>query len=373
MIRVLHIIGQMNRAGAETFIMNVYRHIDRSQIQFDFAVHTDQPGHYDEEILALGGRILHHKNPKILHFAAYARALSDTLRKQGPFAGVHSHVHFFSGYILRLAEKAGVPLRLAHAHSTSDGQKNSLLWRIYRWYMRMLIHRHGTHLLGNSRASCEAVYGSTCWQDLRVRVIQNAIDLTPYKVLPDNRQALRTKLALPLDVPLIGHIGRFDIPKNHRYLIKVFEALLHKLPAAHLILLGDGVLRPEIERLVDSAGVRDNVHFLGVRSDVSLVIGCLDLLLLPSLWEGLGIVLIEAQAAGVPCVVSDAVTKEADLNLGLTQFVSLKEDVGVWTNLILQGLKSHRPAWPYRERALQAAGYDIHQMSELLQEIYTSG
>jgi glycosyltransferase involved in cell wall biosynthesis len=363
----------MNRGGAETLILNVYRNIDRSQVQFDFVVHTRQPGHYDEEIIALGGRILPHPSPNRVGIRAYGHALLKTLHEQGPFRGVHSHVHYFSGWVLRMAEKAGVPLRLAHSHTSNNSESKPYPRKAYRWYMRWLIYRNATHLLGCSRLACEALFGPNCWSNPAVKLIHDAIDLMPYKMLPNNRYVYREKLSLPREAILVGHVGRFEPPKNHRFLIEVFTELLQKLPTAHLVLVGDGVLRPEIERQIDSKGIQDKVHFLGIRSDIPQILGCLDLFLFPSLWEGFGIALIEAQAAGVPCVASDVITNEANLNVGLLQFVDLQAGIEVWRNRILQGLQSDRPDWHSRELALQRAGLDIHQTSRLLLEIYASG
>ncbi len=370
MAKILHIVGQMNRCGAETLIMNIYRHIDRNKVQFDFAVHTVQPGHFDQEIVALGGRILHLPKPSAVGFHTYGRALANTLRKYGPFAVVHSHVHHFSGYIMHVAKKEGVLIRVAHSHSSQDGQRNSWLRIAYRWYMRRLIRKHTIHMFGCSRVACEVLFGSDCWQDSRVTVLPNAIDLALYEALPDDRHALRQNIPISADVLLIGHVGRFRRPKNHLFLIEVFDALLQKLPSVHLILVGDGPLKSEIESLIQTKGIKDSVHLLGIRSDVPQIMSTLDLFLFPSLYEGLGIALIEAQAAGVPCVVADTVPNEADVKIGLIHFVNLQDRVDLWVQKILEGLRTDRPNWVDRQHALQAAGYDIRHISLWLQEKY---
>jgi glycosyltransferase involved in cell wall biosynthesis len=362
----------MNLGGAETLVMNMYRQMDRSQVQFDIAVQSDQPGHFDAEVVALGGRILPHPPPDVVGFRPYGQALARTLREHGPFTGVHSHVHYFSGYVLAVARRAGVPLRLAHSHTTQDGKGNSWPRRAYRYYMRRLLQQHATHMLGCSRSACETLFGPACWQDSRVEVLANAIDLASYgETRPGERNALRQKLSLPVDSFLIGHVGRFSPVKNHRFLIEVFAALLPKLPQARLVLIGDGPLQSEIEKWLQTRGLSAKAHLLGTRSDVPQILNALDLILFPSLYEGLGIVLIEAQAAGVPCVVAATVPKDVDIHIGLVQFVSLQATLDVWVQALLSALKMRRPPWRERQRALEAAGYDIRRVALRLQEIYT--
>lgn len=369
-IRVLHIFGRMNRGGAETFIMHVYRHIDRNRIQFDFAVHSEEPGHYDEEIRSLGGRIFVLPRPHPVRLFAYRQALKRVLCESGPFIAVHSHVHFFSGIPLAIAASLGIPVRIAHSHTTYDGKRSLFVRWLYRWYMRWLIFRYATHMIGNSRRASEALYGLGCWQDQRVRVIHNGIDLTPFMLLSEDRRAPRRKFGFPEDAHLIGHVGRFDVPKNHRFLIEIFEALLTRLPTARLVLVGDGPLRPEIERLVAAKGISEQVVFMGVRADVPEIMGCLDVFLFPSRWEGLPVVLIEAQAAGVPCVVSDVITQEANVGLGLLYAVSLAETASVWVDQVLKALSTERPRWAVRLEALQRHGYDVQETVASLARIY---
>ncbi len=369
-VRVLHVFGRMNRGGAETFIMHVYRHIDRGRVQFDFAVHSPQPGHYDEEIRQLGGRIFILPRPRPATLPAYWQAFKKVLRHKGPFVAVHSHVHFFSGIPLAIAKDQGVPVRIAYSHSTSDGKGDNLFRRMYRWYMLRLIRKSATHLLGNSRASCEALYGPLCWRDGRVEIMRLCIDPAPFALLPQDRRALRSKLGLPLDAILVGHVGRFDRPKNHRFLVEIFCVLARRLPDARLVLVGDGPLRREVERWVAEKGLEERVHFLGVRTDVPEIMGCLDVFLFPSLWEGLGIVLVEAQAAGVSCVVSDVVPDEADLGLGLWYPTSLSAGPETWAERVVEALGASPPPWEVREQALRTHGYDAREVAKRLENLY---
>jgi glycosyltransferase EpsF len=369
--RILHVFGGMNRGGAETLVMNMYRQIDRTRIQFDFAVQAEQACHFDKEIESLGGRILRHPIPGSAGIGTYVRAFARTLAHSGPFAAVHSHVHLFSGVVLKMSHRQGVPVRISHSHSTVKTERYSLRRQAYRHCMGYLIRRSATHLLGCSRQACEALFGAACWDDRRVQTLPNAISLAEY-VSPAGGDSLREQLHVLRAAPLIGHVGSFTEAKNHTFLIEVFRELHRVLPAASFVLAGDGADRPRIERLIGAYGLGGTVHLLGIRPDIPRIMGSLDLLLLPSLWEGLPVVLVEAQAAGVPCLVSDTVTPEADLNTGLVRFLSLRVGSERWAEQCLEQLKCARPSTAERSRALLSAGYDICDVTSRLAGIYLS-
>jgi glycosyltransferase involved in cell wall biosynthesis len=369
-LRVLQVVGAMNRGGAEVFIMNMFREIRRYGIEFDFAVNTTGPGEFDDEIRALGGRILAHPNPGEAGFRLYGKALRRTLEHYGPFDAVHSHVRLFSGWVLRVAANAGVPVRIAHGHSVADGQPRSLKRQAYALCMRWLLRRNGTHLFGCSRAVCEAVYGTMCWKDPRVRVVPNAIRIEEYTGSLDGRKSLCDDLNIPLRSLLIGHVGNFREPKNHSFLLDLFTALSAKRPDARLILVGDGPLRPAVEAEVLARKLVSNVHFLGTRRDVPRLLGSLDVVVLPSLWEGIPVSIIEAQACGTPCVVSDVVPLEVDVGLGLVHFTSLSSGIASWIQAVLAQEGRQRPSWISRRKALEDSGYDIRRVARRLAQAY---
>lgn len=369
-VRILHVVKDMRRDGAETMIMNVYRRLDRSRVQFDFAVSTGEPAAYDEEIKELGGRIFPHPEPSEAGFSAYRGALSRTINNHGPFAGLHSHVFFFSGYVLKIAALNRVPLRLAHSHNTQDGREDSPVRKVYRRVMVYLIRKHATHLLGCSRAACRALYREDCFDDPRVRVVPNAVDPEKFRTSPGARSAIRKLLSLPPDEPVIVNVARFHPQKNHRFLVDVFSNLLRRLPQAHLLLVGDGELRPEIERYAASRGTASRVRFLGARDDVPSILSGADLFLLPSLYEGIPLVLVEAQTAGLPCVVSSTVTSEVDLKIGLVRFVGLNNKADLWAEEILRGLSAPPIEWDFRFKAVRDAGYDVRESAKTLERIY---
>ncbi|MDN5301102.1 MAG: hypothetical protein PWQ60_616 [Thermoanaerobacteraceae bacterium] len=369
-IKVLHIFGGMNCGGAETLIMNVFRNIDREVFCFDFAVQTQQKCFYDDEIEKLGGKIIHLPSPREKLFL-YGNELKKAIENYGPYDVIHSHVHYFSGFILKLAKSKDIPVRIAHSHNTYDGKKDSLIRNIYRIYMRILIKNNATYLLGCSKAACESLFGKNCWIDERVRIVPNAIDLSPYENLPD-KTILRKKLHLPINVPIVGHIGRFHPQKNHKFIIEIFSELIKQIPSAHLVLVGDGPLRKDIEDLVKQKSIEKNVHFLGIRKDIPEILGALDVFLFPSLYEGLGIVLIEAQAAGLPCIVSDVIPNDVNIVKGLIEFISLDSDINYWISQIRKKLLQ-KPSFKIQGVSfLKKSGYNISNTIESLSKIYSS-
>lgn len=372
-IKVLHVVGRMHPGGIETLLMNVYRNIDREKYEFHFAVQSPEPSFYDEEIRELGGTIFVQPPPKD-GIRSFRKQLMENMNKYGPYAAVHSHVFGFSGYVLKLADKLGVPVRISHSHNTSDSKSSSPLRNIYRSYMRGLIRRHSTDMLGCSRAACESLFGSSCWKDGRVDVFPNAITLAPYESLvQENRQELRRRFGASDDELLIGHIGRFSKQKNHALLLDSFASLVKQRPKSRLLLCGDGPLRPEMEHKVKELGVADKVSFLGLRKDVPELLGALDAFVLPSLYEGLGIVLIEAQAAGVPCLISEGVPREADLRIGLIERLAVNDSPERWAEAMasLAERKGHGGGeWQARAAALGERGYDIRVSAAKLERLY---
>ncbi|MFC9777740.1 glycosyltransferase family 1 protein [Paenibacillus chitinolyticus] len=370
--KILHVVGKMHPGGIETLLMNLYRTIDRDKYEFHFAVQFEEKGFYDDEIIELGGRIFRQPHPK-KGLRAFRRAFLANLKEHGPYQVVHSHIYQFSGYVLKLAGEMNVPVRISHSHNTHDSKRESWLRNLYRRYMRGLIRSNSTTMLGCSRSACEALFGPDCWGDERVVVFPNSIQVQPYGQLERDRSAYRRAVGVTdPHVPVIGHIGRFSEQKNHRFLLDIFARFLRTRPDAQLVLIGDGPLRSEMEARVRELGIADHVHLLGVRKNIPELIGAFDLFLLPSLYEGLGIVVIEAQAAGVPCLISDQVPAEADLNLGLVSRLSLNESADTWAEAIRQKTFGSRLDWPVRLEALQECGYDIQTSVRRLERMYAA-
>ncbi|BBH19564.1 putative glycosyltransferase EpsF [Paenibacillus baekrokdamisoli] len=369
-IKVLHVVGKMHPGGIETLLMNVYRQTDREKFEFHFAVQTEEKAFYDDEIEALGGTIIRQPHPQ-RGMRKFKKALEANMRKNGPYAAVHSHIFGFSGYVLKIADGLGVPVRISHSHTVHSHRNKSLVRRIYTLYMQQLIRNHATKMLGCSRDACESLYGKKCWGDDRVHVFPNAISLEPYESLPADRGMLRVKLGLGGgNDPLFVHIGRFVQQKNHSFLIDRFAEYVEANPRAKLLLVGDGPQRPEIEAKVQRLGLSQRIEFLGLRKDIPELLGAADGFILPSLFEGLGIVLIEAQAAGIPCLVSEGVPEEADMQLGLFHKLQLSDDPNLWLKGLQQLLGTSPPDWSSRREALEQFGFNMASSVRRLEHLY---
>src|SRR5208337_324078 len=266
-IRILHVVGGMNRGGVETWLMHLLRHIDRQRFQMDFLVHTSYPCAYDNEILALGSKIipcLHPSRPW-----RYARNLMRILKEHGPYDVVHSHVHHFSGLPLYLARRTGVPVRASHSHNdtTLYDERAGMLRKGYLQLMEHLIRRDATMGLACSRKAAAALYGAKWEKDPRWQVLHYGIDLEAFKQPIENAE-VRRELGIPIDAFVIGHVGRFHEQKNHSFLIDIFSEVTKLTENAILLLVGEGSLRSLIEQKIISLGLSKRVVFAGSRSDI---------------------------------------------------------------------------------------------------------
>lgn len=334
-IRILQVVGGMNRGGVETWLMHVLRHIDRARFQMDFVVHTEQPCPYDGEVRDLGSKIIPCLDPSKPWL--YARNFKRILRECGPYDIVHSHVHHFSGYVLWLAKQAGISVRIAHSHNDtfSIDARAKLPRRLYLNLTKWLIDRYSTLGLSASRQVARVLFNTTGKTDPRWQILYCGIDLKPFRDRIDCANT-RAKLGIPADAFVVGHVGRFEEQKNHSFLIDIATEIAKREPKMHLLLVGDGSLRSEIQQKVINNGLANRVTFAGLRSDVPrLMLGAMNIFLFPSLYEALGLVLIEAQAAGLPCVFSDVVPEEANAIKPLVRQVSLSKSPSDWADVVI--------------------------------------
>lgn len=369
-LRILHIVGGMGRGGLETWLMHVLRHIDRGRFEMDFMVHTADACAYDEEIRALGGRVLpclQCSRPWI-----YAKHFRRLLAEFGPYDIVHSHVAHFSGYTLRLAQRAGVPVRIAHSHNDtklSDRSPNPFR-RIYLVTTKRWIRCHATLGLAVSAKAAEALFGPAWQSGSLCRLLSYGIDLDPFRA--GRNPSLRATLPLPTDAFVIGHVGRFVDQKNHRFLLEVTRAVVDANPNTCLLLIGDGPLRRAIERRAAELSLTKHVVFAGLRSDVPrLLLGMVDVFVMPSLYEGLGLVCIEAQAAGLPCVIADTVPGEADAVPRLVTRLSVSESASTWAEAVLAKRGEAPPVTQGEALAiLEASPFNIRKATGELARVY---
>jgi glycosyltransferase involved in cell wall biosynthesis len=339
-IRALHVLGGMNPGGVETWLLNVLRHRPLGSFDIDILAHTSGPCAYDNEVRALGAEILTCGQPR--RPWTYAGRLHALLRERR-YDVVHSHVHHFSGFVLRIASAAGVPIRVAHSHldTTTVDAASAGLRRGYLRLMTRWIRQYATSCVASSREAAVALFGSAWVSDPRCQILYCGIDLTPFKI--DAAAAPPSVANIEKRGPIIGHVGRFDEQKNHQFLIRVAAEVIRREPTSTVLLVGDGPLRSAVERQVQQVGIAEHVRFVGLRSDVPQILRRdVDVFVLPSLYEGLPLVGIEAQAAGVPSVISDAITTELDIVPGLIHRRALSESASVWAETILATYRQRR-------------------------------
>lgn len=362
-VRILHVVVNMNRGGAETLLMNLYRNLDRSMVQFDFL--TSRAGVFDEEILAMGGRI--HRIPYISesgHFK-YIRALDEFFSSHKEYTIVHSHMDKMSGFVVRSAGKVGIPVRIAHSHNTkSEGGRAT---RLYKWYAGKQIPSLATDYLACSNEAGNWLFPN---KSSEVHVLHNGIESQQFVFRPEIRNQIRKELNINEETYVVGHVGRFVHQKNHQYLIERFADFESANKNSVLLLAGDGPLRSELESQVHNLGITDKVKFLGVRSDINCLLQAFDVFVFPSHHEGLPLVLIEAQGSGLPCIISDRISHEVDMKLGLVKHLPHR-DPEQWIERMTE-LSQKRPSRLIPADALSKQGYDIKELTEWLQKFYFS-
>lgn len=362
-IRILNLFTIMNRGGAETMVMNYYRNIDRHKVQYDFMVHRQERGAYDDEIEALGGKI--YRMPPIRPWNAheYRKNVRTFYEEHPEYKVIHSHMSELGYYDFQEAEKAGVPVRICHAHNRPYGVD---LKSPVRWYYKTMMRTHITDLFTCGLESADWLFG----QKNRNRFVQmnNAIDARQYIYCPHIRQQMRQTLGIEDDQLVIGHVGRFDPQKNHKFIVDIFQAVREQNPKALLLLVGNdsGDGGKEIHQKVKQLGLTQWVKFLGIRSDVAELMQAMDVFLFPSLFEGLSVASVEAQAAGLPVLISDGVPIECK-KTDLVHVLSLGASPEEWAKKILEFAQNPRRN-TYEE--IKDAGFDIVENAKWLQEFY---
>ena len=335
-IRIGMIIGKWVGGGVEAVVMNYYRHIDRKKIQFDFICDNDSTNIPYDEIERLGGKVI--LVPPYQKLPSYIKKLK-RLFKENNYKIVHSNINALSVFPLYAAKKARVPIRIAHSHSTT----NKAEWKknILKQALRPFSKVYATHYVCCSELAGRWLFGDKTYDKGLVYLLNNAIDLDKYKYDEIVRKNKRKELDISDDTFVIGHIGRFVEQKNHRFLIDIFNEIHKKKNNSLLLLAGQGPLMEEIKEKVNKLGLVDSVWFLGQRKDANELYQVFDLFLLPSLYEGLPVVGVEAQASGNLCYLSDDMTKETKV-LDSTVFMSLNNTAEEWADSILKDVKKYK-------------------------------
>lgn len=368
-IRILHVFGRMGMGGAEMWMMNVLRNLDRERYRCDFMVHQRNPGEFDDEIRALGSAV--HVVDSIRSPARYTRDLH-RLVKAGQYDIVHTHVSLFSGYIVSLARGFGVSGRIAHSHTGGPGDDNSLGRRVYKRAMRACIRHNATLGLGCSALACDNLFGAA-WQRRgeRVQRLPYGYDFRRFEVVgPATRERARHALGVGDDDLVIGHIGRFSRPKNHSFMVELMAASRAAGRVRdRFVFVGAGELQADFQAAVEARGLADKCIETGLRSDIPELLSSFDVLILPSLWEGLPVTILEAQAAGVPCVMSDRVSAETILLRDAVERVALG-DTRPWLAAI-DALAARDTPTPAEALArMRASDFDIDVHIQRVQAHY---
>ena len=365
-IRVLQVCGEpFAGGGQESYLMNMYRHIDRERVQFDFYTpFQNRMPQMTREIEMLGGRVWASGFPFGTDNRDYFRRGLSAFLAEHPYPIVH--IHSGSIYALatgaKLARQSGAAHVIVHSHC---GGFANLRYRAARLLTRRALLTYPTDYYACSHLAARWKFPPSVIRSGNYTVLKNAVDTAALRYDPALRQATRRQLGLG-DKPTVGHVGRFALQKNHRFLIRVFAALAELEPEAQLVLAGDGELVDEVLEQVDRLGLEERVHYLGTRQDIPALMNAFDVLVLPSFFEGLPVVGVEAQAAGLPVVTSTGVTRELPIE-ELSAYLPLTDTPMQWARVIQRVL-----AVPRRDTAATMAesGYDVHTAAQTMQKRY---
>lgn len=362
MTNILFISHYLRVNGTENFMMNVFRHLDKSLFHIDFLLFSNEDTVYTKEVKEHGSRVFHVPSRKESPIGWYT-SLNKFFKTH---KGTYHAIHFCGGSLTSVAPmyyawKYGIPVRIVHSHSTSAfGLHNVIMHRIKRRFIRKIC----THYLACSTEAADWFYAGA-----PSTIIKNGIDVDLFRYSDTNRKKTRETLNISQDAFVLGHVGRFTAEKNHTFIIDVFKKLHSINRNSHLLLIGEGDLLETSKEKVEALGLTTFVHFLGQRSDVNDMMQAMDCFIMPSTFEGLPFVLIEAQCSGLPCCISENVSQESGL-LPSTKFLALSTSIDTWVNSILE-LPAHSDR---RQGAsiIAEKGYSINDSIKTLENIYTS-
>ena len=373
-IRVLQVLTIMNRGGAETMIMNYYRTMDRTKVQFDFLLHREEKGAFDEEIKELGGRIFIMPAISPKNYFSYKKKLHKFFKHHKEYNIIHSHLNALSFIVLSIAATKQINVRIAHSHLAVEPYiikrifaKNTDIIATIKDTIQSLIKfktpKYATHFFACSEKAGIWLFGEN--NSDKITIINNAIDANLFSY--DSHKSANAKKLLNVEGKIvIGHVGRFNEQKNHFFLLKIFSELIKINKDFILLLVGDGNLRTSIEREVENLNIKEYVKFLGEKKEIPLILQGFDLFLFPSLYEGLPVTLIEAQAAGLKIITSTNVTKEVNIT-NLVKFCALTKSEYKWARMVHSEINYERRN---TTKDIVNNKYDIKNNALSLQKFY---
>ena len=365
-VRILNLFTIMNRGGAETMVMNYYRKIDKTKVQFDFMVHRQERGAYDDEIEAMGGHIYRMCPIYPQNIFRYKQLLKDFFDAHPEYRILHSHMSELGYFAFKEAVRHRVPVRICHAHNApvfkNETWKERLSVLPREWLARRM-RRLSTDYFTCSQVAGEWLFGSKNVK--RLQFMPNAIDVNSFAYNAQKALEIKEQYGWKNNI-VVGHVGRFCPQKNHAYLIEIFNSFHEKFAQSILVLVGSGELMSSIKQKVSELGLDKCVFFMGNQTNMPCLYWTFDVFLFPSFYEGLPVSLIEAQAAGLPCVTSDAISQQAKL-LDCCKTLSLSDDVRLWVDAMASVLKQKRKD---TSREIKKAGFDIETNAEWLTQYY---
>ena len=366
-IRILMLFTILNRGGAETMVMNYYRKMDRTKVQFDFVVQRPERGAYEEEIEALGGKVYRMMPLHPLTFGKYRQQIAAFLEEHPEYRVIHGHTSELAYFFLKEAAKRKVPHLLAHAHSANALWDSK--WPI-RTYFKFQLRKYITQGFTCSQRAAEWLFGKKGMEKALLQ--RNAIDTERFLFQADDRKRHRMTWGIDEDCLVMGHVGSLTEIKNHAFLLSVFHRVHQAVPHSRLVLVGQGWLKERLERQASALGIRDAVMFLGERKEVPELLSAMDVFVLPSISEGFSMATLEAQCNGLPCLVSDILPEEVRIT-PLVKALSLKEPKEIWAEKVVELVRNrkHENRTGYAA-VIEKAGYDIQTNAEWLQNYYSN-
>lgn len=366
MTRVLHYIGSLQFGGSQSFVMELYRKINRDKLQFDFVVFPNENGGIEEEIKALGGKIFVCPRYSGRNHFAFCKWWKAFLAEHPEYHIVHGHVRSSASIYMPIVKKAG-RVAIAHSHSTSNG---SGFPAMVKALLQFPIRNIADYLFSCSDLAGRWLYGEKATHKPNYRMVPNCIDCQRFSFSEEERTLLRRELGIDDNAFVVGHVGRFHEAKNHEFLVRVFAKLAENHPNSILLLVGDGELRAEIEKQCVSLGITNQTCFVGAQQKTARFYQAMDVFLFPSKWEGLPMSVVEAQASGLPCLVSDTVTRDVKLT-DLVSYYSLEKTEDVWSDALLEYVGLERRAVTMEQKR-KLERFDSTRVAEEMQKFYLS-
>ena len=371
MIRVLHVFGVMDRGGAETMIMNVYRNIDKNKIQFDFLCMSSKIGDYDEEIKKMGGKIFRISPPAEINYFKHIYDIVRVCRKNGPYQAIHIPTMFHSGIACLAAWLAKVPTRIVHSHSASE-LNAGIKRKTYNFISRKLINLFSTDKIACGQKASDFLFGTSKKTKKEVIILNNCINVDKYTHVNQKEvDRLRESLNIKDNDIVIGNVANFSKAKNHQFLLKIAKKYFEINKNVKFLLVGDGILKTEIEKKIKQDDLGNYVILLGKREDIHVIMNMIDIFVMPSLHEGFPMTIIEALAAGKKCILSDTISEEVEVVPDSVKFLSLQDDINVWVKTIQENCVQKLDKNKVKD-ILFEKGFDITTTTNILEKIYLS-